>query len=201
METLRFEANIPHEVILKYDEGKPVKGKFGEQIMYTLEGDAVMYVPLIVADKIKELGKMRGVPIGICKREVRVEGKKQTRWEVERVVVEPAAVPQVTAAPAPAPTRKPAQQENAPNGALKPETQAAIRMSACLTACAIAAIDAAKKAEAYAAKNNFPLKFREDQIQGWASTLYIQTCKEHNIGLINQRDHARAAGGADPWRN
>src|ERR1039458_7340306 len=36
---LRFDTNTPVEVALRWDDGKRVEGRYGEQIMYTLEGD------------------------------------------------------------------------------------------------------------------------------------------------------------------
>jgi hypothetical protein len=46
---LRFNTNSPVEVSLRWDDGKRVEGRYGEQVMYTLEGDRVMYVPPVVA--------------------------------------------------------------------------------------------------------------------------------------------------------
>jgi hypothetical protein len=64
--------------------------------------------------------------------------------------------------------------------------------SSLLTTCAIAAIEAAQAAEAYAVAHGFPLKFREDQIQAWASTLYIQSAKQSNINLMHRNETLRA---------
>jgi hypothetical protein len=40
---LRFNTNSPVEVALRWDDGKRVEGRYGEQVMYSLEGDRVMY--------------------------------------------------------------------------------------------------------------------------------------------------------------
>jgi hypothetical protein len=61
-------------------------------------------------------------------------------------------------------------------------------VSELLTKCAIAAIDAARAAENCAAVHNFPLKFREDQIQAWTSTLYIQSSKQTNLSLMHRNE-------------
>jgi hypothetical protein len=53
---LRFNTNAPVEVALRWDDGKRVEGRYGEQVMYTLEDDRVMYVPPVVAQQIRELG-------------------------------------------------------------------------------------------------------------------------------------------------
>src|ERR1017187_192403 len=39
---LRFNTNSPVEVALRWDNGKRVEGRYGEQVMYSLEGDRVM---------------------------------------------------------------------------------------------------------------------------------------------------------------
>ena len=35
---LRFNTNSPVEVALRWDDGKRVEGRYGEQVLYTLEG-------------------------------------------------------------------------------------------------------------------------------------------------------------------
>jgi hypothetical protein len=42
------KINVPVTVALAYAEGLPVVGRFGNQIMYTLADEGVMYVPPVV---------------------------------------------------------------------------------------------------------------------------------------------------------
>ena len=52
-EILRFSTNVPVEVALRRDSGRRVEGRYGDQMLYTLADDRVMYVPVIVADRIR----------------------------------------------------------------------------------------------------------------------------------------------------
>lgn len=52
-----------------------------------------------------------------------------------------------------------------------------VPVSDMLTRCAIAAINAARSAEAYASSQGYHVKFREEQIAGWTSTLFINSAK------------------------
>ena len=89
MAKIRFDANVPVEVALKFSEGKlsPSTFKdemgrpFPDQMFYTLAGDDTMYVPLMVSEQITKLGIRRMELISIVKR---VTGKV-TRWLVQRV--------------------------------------------------------------------------------------------------------------------
>ena len=38
---LRFNINTPVEVALRWDDGRRVEGRYGEQVMYRLEDDRV----------------------------------------------------------------------------------------------------------------------------------------------------------------
>ena len=82
---LRFNTNAPVEVALRWDDGKRVEGRYGEQIMYTLEGDRVMYVPPVVAKQIQELGIRAREIFEICKAELREENKRWIEWRVRRI--------------------------------------------------------------------------------------------------------------------
>ena len=68
---LRFNTNAPVEVTLRWDDGKRVDGRYGEQIMYTLVDDRVMYVPPVVEKQIHELGIRARETFAICKAELR----------------------------------------------------------------------------------------------------------------------------------
>jgi hypothetical protein len=79
---LRFNTNAPVEVALRWDDGKRVEGRYGEQIMYTLDDQRVMYVPPVVAKQIKELGIRANQMFEICKAELREENKRWIEWHV-----------------------------------------------------------------------------------------------------------------------
>ena len=82
---LRFSTNAPIEVALRYDDGKRVEGRYGEQVMYALEGDRVMYVPPVVAKQINELGIRAREVFEICKAELREENKRWIEWRVRKL--------------------------------------------------------------------------------------------------------------------
>src|ERR1022692_1689823 len=82
---LRFNTNSPVEVALRWDDGKRVEGRYGEQVMYSLEGDRVMYVPPVVAKQIHELGIRAREIFEICKAELREENKRWIEWRVRRI--------------------------------------------------------------------------------------------------------------------
>jgi hypothetical protein len=83
-EKLRFETNVPEVVALKFDDGLDVEGRYGDQVMYTLEDDRVMYVPPAVRSKIQKLGIQRGDEMTICKREVKSGNRRGIEWQVGR---------------------------------------------------------------------------------------------------------------------
>lgn len=85
---LKFETNVPIQVALAYDEGMLKEGRYGDQMMYTLAEprDAITYLPMIVDERIHELGIVKGEVFCICKREVTREGsrKRSIEWQVWR---------------------------------------------------------------------------------------------------------------------
>src|SRR5690348_7044701 len=82
---LRFNINTPVEVALRWENGKRVEGRYGEQVMYALDDDRVMYVPPIVAKQIRELGIRACEAFEICKAEIRDESRRWIEWRVKRL--------------------------------------------------------------------------------------------------------------------
>src|SRR5690348_1469558 len=82
---LRFNVNTPVEVALRFDDGRSVEGRYGEQIMYKLDDDRVMYVPPLVANRIRELGIRAREPFEICKAELQEDSKRWIEWRVKRI--------------------------------------------------------------------------------------------------------------------
>ncbi len=83
-ETLRFQTNTPETVALAFDDGIDVEDRYGDQVMYTLNDDRVMYVPPIVRNQIKKLGIRRGEQFQLVKREKKVGNRRSVEWVVEQ---------------------------------------------------------------------------------------------------------------------
>ena len=89
-EILRFEMNVPAEVALKYaGPGKPIEGRYGNRVMYTLADNRVMYVAPIVASRISDLGIQPGEPFQVCKQEKKQGQRKLIEWRVQCLESEP----------------------------------------------------------------------------------------------------------------
>ena len=89
-EILRFEMNVPVEVALKYaGPGKPIEGRYGNRVMYTLVDNRVMYVAPIVASRISDLGIQPGEVFQVCKQQKKQGQRKLIEWEVQRLESEP----------------------------------------------------------------------------------------------------------------
>jgi hypothetical protein len=103
-EPIRFETNVPILAALRFDDGKDVQGRYGDQVLYTVQtpdGERVMYVPPIVRTKIQLAGLTAGDWFRIGKFEVRNGQRKAVEWKVEPLGPEEQA-PEVGAnAPAP----------------------------------------------------------------------------------------------------
>jgi len=85
MNILRFEANTPVQVALKFDGGRDVDGRYGPQVLYTLADGRLMYLEPKAARRIDELKITAGEPFSICKCEARNGQKRTVEWEVNRL--------------------------------------------------------------------------------------------------------------------
>ena len=89
-EILRFEMNKPAEVALKdAGPGKPIEGRYGNRVMYTLADDRVMYVAPIVASRISDLGIQPGELFHVCKQLKKQGTQRIIEWHVERLASNP----------------------------------------------------------------------------------------------------------------
>jgi hypothetical protein len=91
-EYLRFSTNVPEEVALRFPEGKQVSSKIeggADQMMYSLADGRVMYVPLHVADQIRELRIGPGERFNLGKFEVKEGNRRFIRWQLGRVDPDP----------------------------------------------------------------------------------------------------------------
>jgi type I restriction-modification system DNA methylase subunit len=61
-----FQTNVPESMALAFNDGITVEGRYGDQVMYTLEDERVMYVPPIVQEQIKIFSASRRyVPLSL----------------------------------------------------------------------------------------------------------------------------------------
>ena len=83
-EKIAFQTNAPVTVALAYADGLEVAGRFGDQIMYTLADERVMYVPPVVRSKLVELGIQPGESFTICKAERKEGNRRFIEWRVKK---------------------------------------------------------------------------------------------------------------------
>src|SRR5271169_3738039 len=97
-EVVKFPINTPVEVTLQVEAGKRVEGRYGEQVMYSLLDNRVMYVPPYVEQRFQELAIGAGEPLLLCKQEVKDGNRNRTEWSVKRAPQQPQASANGTAA-------------------------------------------------------------------------------------------------------
>ena len=83
-ERITFQANVPVTAALAYPDGLQVAGRFGDQIMYTLADERVMYVPPAVRNRLVELGIQPGELFTICKAERKQGNRRFIEWQVNK---------------------------------------------------------------------------------------------------------------------
>ena len=205
-EYLRFSTNIAVEVALRFPEGKQVQSKLeggADQMMYSLADGRVMYVPLHIGERIRELRIGPGERFSLVKAEVKTGNRRGIEWQVARVDPPPAPPAPRPAAPTAPQAAKPEGAEAQPvtpagvqsqpstivNGTTPPvngngtaKANAAAPIKASFAAAAeefmVTAIEAARKAEEYAASHSCSIRFTSEDIQGLAPTLFIQAARE-----------------------
>lgn len=189
---LRFTTNIPEEVSLRSVAGKRVEGRYGEQMMYALHGDRIMYVPLTVAERIQELDLGAGEAFEICKTEVKNGNRKWIEWRV-RKYDEPRPLPTDDS---PGPDGRSAASSNggasggdghANGGAAKFEaawdgtllpTPVHGPGVTVMEVAMNAAAEIAQRVESRAAIRNYQLHFTSEDIRAIGLTMFIQAGRE-----------------------
>ena len=83
-EVVKFPINTPVEVTLQSEAGKRVEGRYGEQVMYSLLDNRVMYVPPYVEQRFQELAIGAGEPLLLCKQQVKDGNRNRIEWSVKR---------------------------------------------------------------------------------------------------------------------
>ena len=192
---LRFNTNSPVEVALRWDDGKRVEGRYGEQVLYTFDDDRVMYVPPVVASRIRELGIRAREAFEICKAELREDNKRWIEWRVKRIEEprHPASSPNSPEAAAPVPsnaqnqrngsthqTPKPLDLQAAPDGTLLPVPVTGAGISAMDLALSGAA-EIAQRVESRARLRNYSLQFTSEDIRAIGLTMFIQAMRERGV--------------------
>ena len=193
---LRFNTNAPVEVALRLDEGKRVEGRYGEQILYALEGDRVMYVPPVVAKQISELGIKAREIFEICKAELREENKRWIEWRVRRIEQprQPASSGNGPEAAASDPngqaqnhrngsthqSPRPLDLQASPDGTLLPVAVTGAGITAMELAMSGAA-EIAQRVESRARMRNYSLQFTSEDIRAIGLTMFIQAMRERGV--------------------
>jgi hypothetical protein len=83
-EIVKFPVNTTVEVTLQSEAGERVAGRYGEQVRYALTDDRIMYVPLYVEQRIRELAIGAGEPLLLCKQQVKNGDRNRTEWSIKR---------------------------------------------------------------------------------------------------------------------
>jgi hypothetical protein len=85
-EVVKFPINTPVEVTLQDQAGKRVEGRYGEQVMYSLLDNRVMYVPPYVEQRLQELAIGAGELLLLCKQQVKEGNRNRIQWSVKRAL-------------------------------------------------------------------------------------------------------------------
>ncbi len=195
-ETLRFQTNVPEAVALAFDDGIDVEGRYGDQVMYTLEDERVMYVPPIVRDQIQKLGIRKGEPFQLSKGEVKRGNRRSIEWVVEQ------PKDHATSEPAPPQAAKPegeaahlepegsgtvesttAAIQPKPNGRSGVQTDqlpfAGTLQGQYILSALVNMIDITDAVEAYAKAKGRELHFTSEDIRALTITCFIQRAREN----------------------
>ena len=189
---VEFATNVPVPVVLAYDDGREVEGKFGTQVMYSLEGGRVMYVPPVVQEQIRKLGIRKGEEFYITKSEVKNGTRRTIHWivdandsseplaaEPELPVAQPASRPAPPAAPAgvvpngAAPTVRSAGPANGHgiipcNGSTNGHARQEVLLQSMLEAVRVA-----MTVERHAADSGWSLRFSSEDVRAIGLSLFI----------------------------
>jgi len=195
---LRFNVNAPVEVALRWDEGKRVEGRYGEQVLFTLLDERVMYVPPIVAKQIHELGIRAHEAFEICKAELRDENKRWIEWRVKRIdqprhPAESPNAPDTAAAGLNnqaqnhrngstngAEARQPLEFQASADGTLLPVPVNGAGIT-CMELAMNGAAEIAQRVESRARMRNYSLQFTSEDIRAIGLTMFIQAMRERGV--------------------
>jgi hypothetical protein len=194
---LRFNPNQPVAVALRWDDGKHVEGRFGEQMMYTLDDDRVMYVPPVVASQIRELGIRAREAFEICKAELHEENRRWIEWRVRRLEQPRHPLPSGNVPDAATSALENAQNErNVSTHQIRSKQPLAFEASSDgtllpvpVTGAGVAAMEMAmngaaeiaQRVESRARMCNYSLQFTSEDIRAIGLTMFIQAMRERGV--------------------
>jgi hypothetical protein len=186
-----FETNVPVTAALAYSDGIKVEGRFGDQVMYSLSDERVMYVPPVVRDKLVGIGIQQHEPFSICKAERRNGNRRFIEWVVKRVKSEQPGVHKAgngddsrsaevstdiaasCVAGIGSNVKSNGKVVDARNGSKTPG--ASLHMALLLS------IDAAIAAEHYASAKGLSVRFGSEDLRAMALSLFIQHARDGGV--------------------
>jgi hypothetical protein len=166
-----------------------VEGRYGDQVMYSLIDERVMYVPPIVRDKLVELGIRQNDPFSICKAELRDGNRRSIQWTVKRIPPEQPRTSDAVHADSPSPAvasaapgvTVPGNGNGKPNGKTAGALNGSHVAHASLRSALAASIDAAIEAEHYATEHGLSVRFGSEDLRAMALSLFIQTARNGGV--------------------
>jgi len=188
-----FETNVPVTAALAYPDGTKVEGRFGDQVMYSLSDERVMYVPPVVRDKLVEIGIHQNEPFSICKAERRNGNRRFIEWVVKRLESEQPGTlktengddPKSAAIPSDTDTAASCVAGIGSNGKSNGKGVEARNGSktpgASLHAALLLSIDAAIAAEHYASAKGLSVRFGSEDLRAMALSLFIQHARDGGV--------------------
>jgi hypothetical protein len=204
-EIVKFPINTPVEVALRFELGRRVEGRFGDQIMYSLIDNRVMYVPPFVEQRIRELAISAGEPLLLCKTELKDGNRKWVEWSVKRAPQQPLQSPNVTVAAEMAQSETPNHGNGSTNGKVNghangthangthangADTLSKVALvpsavtSAGISAMEVAlngATELAQRVETRAASSNYFVRFSGEDIRAIGLTIFIQAMRDGGL--------------------
>jgi hypothetical protein len=192
---LRFNTNSPVELSLRWNDGKRVDGRYGEQVMFTLEDDRVMYVPPVVAKQIQDLGIRAREIFEICKAELREDNKRWIEWHVKKLEQPRHPASSANGSDAAA-TGLNGQAQNHRNGTTERKQALEFQASAdgtllpvpvagagitCMELAMNGATEIAQRVESRARMRNYSLQFTSEDIRAIGLTMFIQAMRERGV--------------------
>lgn len=188
-ERVVFQTNVPVTAALAYADGIKVEGRYGDQVMYSLNDERVMYVPPVVRDKLIELGIRQNQVFSICKAERREGNRRFIEWAVRRIEAEPPCAPAPVNGDHTAVVAGSAANTSGAggNGTAKPNWKAvgapngSNSAQATLRAALAASIDAAIDAERYASEHGLSVRFGSEDLRAMALSLFIQHARDGGV--------------------
>jgi hypothetical protein len=188
-----FETNVPVTAALAYPDGIKVEGRFGDQVMYSLSDERVMYVPPVVRDKLVEIGIQQHEPFSICKAERRNGNRRFIEWVVKRLESEQSGVHKAgndddsrsaegSQSTDTAASCVPAIGSNGKsNGKVVDARNGSKTPGASLHTALLLSIDAAIAAEHYASAKGLSVRFGSEDLRAMALSLFIQHARDGGV--------------------